>query len=62
MAILAISRLKGKQTMKLSQLIEYNRRSIFLKKHAENKARRLVLDLFIISKKTCMSKNKWSAA
>ena len=42
-----ISRSKGNQTMKLGQLIEYNKRNIFLQNHAENEAGRLVADLFI---------------
>ena len=33
--------------MKLGQLIEYNKRNIFLQNHAENEAGRLVADLFI---------------
>ena len=45
-----ISRSKGNQ-MKLGQLIEYNKRNIFLQIYAENKARRLVPDLFLIFKK-----------
>ena len=42
-----ISHTKGNQTMKFSQLIKYNKRNIFFKKYAENKARRLVPDLFL---------------
>ena len=45
-----ISRSKGNQ-MKLGQLIEYNKRNIFLQIYAENKAKRLVPDLFLIFKK-----------
>ena len=36
-----ISRSKDGQTMKCDQLIEYNARNIFLKKHAENEEVRL---------------------
>ena len=45
-----ISRSKGKQTMKFGQLIEYNKREVFLH-HAENEAWRLVPDLFLFLKK-----------
>ena len=37
--------------MKFSQLIEYNRRNIFIQKHAQNEAVRLVPDLFLFSRK-----------
>ena len=40
--LLNISRIKGKQTMKFGQLIEYNKRNIFLQNHAENEAWKLV--------------------
>ena len=33
--------------MKLGQLIEYNKRNIFLKNYADNEAGRLFLDLFL---------------
>ena len=46
-----ISQSKGNQTMKLSQLIEYNKREIFLQKLCGKYARRLVPDLFLFSKK-----------
>ena len=36
--------------MKFGQLIEYNKRNIFFKNHAENEARRLVPDLFLFFK------------
>ena len=36
--------------MKLGQLIEYYKRNIFLQNYAENKAGRLVLDLFLFFK------------
>ena len=38
---------KGNQTMEFVQLIEYNKRNIFLQNCAENEAGRLVSDLFI---------------
>ena len=44
-------RSKGNQTMRLGQLIEYNKRNIFLQKYSENEALRLVSDLFLCSKK-----------
>ena len=46
-----ISQSKANQTMKLGQLIEYNNRNIFFKNYAKNEAERLVLDLFLFSKK-----------
>ena len=47
-----ISRSKGNQTMKLGQLIEYNKGNIFFfKNYAENKVGRLVPDLFLFFKK-----------
>ena len=49
--LLNISRIKGKQTMKFSQLIEYNKRRFFLENHLENETERLVLDLFLSFKK-----------
>ena len=42
-----IPRSKGNKTMKFGQVIEYNQRKIFPKNHAENKAARLVPDLFV---------------
>ena len=45
--LLNISQSKGNQRMKFHQLIEYNKRNIFLQNYAENKARRLVSDLFL---------------
>ena len=36
--------------MKLDSLIEFNKRNIFLQKHAENEAGRLVPDLFLFFK------------
>ena len=47
-----LSRSKDNQTMKLGQLIEYIKKNIFFKNYAENKAGRLVLDLFLFFKKT----------
>ena len=49
--LLNTSRSKSNQTMKSGQLIEYNKSNIFFKSHAENKAGRLVLYLFLFFKK-----------
>ena len=38
--------------MKFGQIIQYNKRNIFLKKHAENQAGGLVQDLFLFFKNT----------
>ena len=46
-----ISQNKGNQTIKFGQLIEYNKRNIFLQKLWKNEARRLVPDLFSFFKK-----------
>ena len=46
-----ISRIKGNEILKFGQLIEYNKRNIFKKNHAENKAKRLVSDLILFFKK-----------
>ena len=46
-----ISRSKGNQTMKLGQLIEYNKRNNFLKNYTESEAERLVPDLFLFFEK-----------
>ena len=46
-----ISQIKSNQTMKIGQLIEYNKRYIFFKNYVENKAVRLVADLFLFFKK-----------
>ena len=40
-----ISRRKGNQTIKFGQAMEYNKKNIFFKNHAENEAGRLVLDI-----------------
>ena len=45
--LINISRSKGNQTMKLGELVEYNKTNIFLENYAENKAGRL---LFILKK------------
>ena len=45
------SQSKGKQTMKFGQLIDYNKRNIFLQKLCGKWDRRLVPDLFLFSKK-----------
>ena len=47
----SISQSKGNQTMKIGQLIEYNKKNIFFKYYAENEAGRLVPDLFLLFKK-----------
>ena len=44
-----VSQSKGNQTMKFCQLIEYNK-IFFFKNYAENEARRLVSDLFLLFK------------
>ena len=46
-----ISQSKGNQTMKLGQLIEYNKKNIFLQKSWGKEAWRLVQDLFLFFKK-----------
>ena len=46
-----ISRSKCNQAMQFGQFIEYNLRNIFFKYHAENKAGRLVPNLFLFFKK-----------
>ena len=46
-----ISRSKVNQTVKLGQLIEYNKRNIFLLNYVENEAGRIVPDLFLFFKK-----------
>ena len=45
-----ISESKGSQTMKFCQLMEYKKRIIFSKNHAENKAGRPAPDFFVFSK------------
>ena len=46
-----ISQSKDNQTMKLGQLIVYNKRNNFLKNYAENEVERLVPDLFLFLEK-----------
>ena len=46
-----ISIVKGNQTIKFHQLIEYPKRNIFFKNYAENEARKLVPDYFLFLKK-----------
>ena len=46
-----ISRSKGNQEMKCSQLIKYSVENIFLKNYAENEVWRFILDLFSVFKK-----------
>ena len=41
-----ISRSKGNQTMKFGQVMEDNKRNIFLYDHAQNEPEKLVPDLF----------------
>ena len=47
-----ILRSKGNQAIKFGQLVEYDSRTIFLKNRAENEAKILVLDLFLLFQKT----------
>ena len=47
-----ISQSKGNQAIKFGQLIEHNRRNIFLQKLCGKKARRLVPELFLFFKKS----------
>ena len=42
-----ISQSKENQTMKFGQLIEYNKRNIFLENYAEYETRRLIPGLFL---------------
>ena len=49
--IVDISRSEDNQTIKCGPLIEYNKRNIFLQKHAENEVGRLVRDLFLFFEK-----------
>ena len=46
-----ISKSKDKQTMKLDQLREYNKKIFFFKNHAKNEKGRLVPDLFLFFEK-----------
>ena len=46
-----ISKSKDKQTMKLDQLREYNKKIFFFKNYAKNEKGRLVLDLFLFFEK-----------
>ena len=47
-----ISLSQGKQTLKFGQLIECNKRNIFLHNSCKNAAGRLIPDLFLCLKKT----------
>ena len=48
-----MSRIKGNQTMKFGQLIEYNKINIFFfKNHGEDGAEKLVPERFLFFKKT----------
>ena len=49
--LLNISRIKGKQTMKFGQLMEYSKRNISLQKSCRKEVGRLVPDLFLFFKK-----------
>ena len=49
-----ISRIKDKQTIEFDQLKNITREIFFFKNHAENEARRLVLDPFLSLKKIYM--------
>ena len=44
------SRSKGNQTLKFSQVIEYNNKIFFFKNHGKSAAGRLVPDLFLCFK------------
>ena len=57
-----ISRSKGKLTMKFGQLIEYNKRNIFLQKLHRKWARETSSKSFFFQKNVIWGKNKWSAA
>ena len=46
-----ISRSKDNETIKLGQLIEYNKTNIFLQNHTKNDAGRLALYVFLLFKK-----------
>ena len=50
--LLNISQIKGNQTLKFGQLIEYPKKNIFLRNYAENKAGKLVPDCFLFFNKT----------
>ena len=46
-----ISQSKSNQTMKFGKLIEYNKRNILVKNHAENEVGRLIPVLFLFFEK-----------
>ena len=52
-----ISRSKGNQEMKFSQLIKYSVENIFLKNYVENEVWRFILDLFSVFKKVLYKVN-----
>ena len=57
-----ISQSKGNQTMKLGQLIEYNKRNIFLQKLCEKWGRETSSrPLFVFTKSLIWCESKWSA-
>ena len=61
--LLNISRIKGNQTMKFGQLIEYPKRNIFLYKLCRNRGRETSFrPLFGLLKSFILGKIKWSAA
>ena len=47
--------------MKFGQIIEYNKRKIFLQKSGRKRGRRLFPDLFLFFKIFRSGKRKWSA-
>ena len=49
--LLNISQIKGSQAMKFGQLIQYNKKNIFLQKSCRNDAGKLVPDCFLFFKK-----------
>ena len=50
-----MSRSKGNQTMKSGQLIEYNKRNLFVENHARNEVEILFLDPFSKNEKSGIS-------
>ena len=61
--LLNISQSKGKQTIKFGQLIEYNKRNIFLQKLCGKWGRETSSrPLFIFWKSLIWGESKWSAA
>ena len=54
-----ISQSEGNQTMKLGQLIEHNKRNVFLQKWGKETSSR---PLYFLKKSSIWGKSKWSAA